>query len=145
MSSAAEIEIYRERLQSSFDALVKKISDIPIGDRNIFPYGWRKAAKGRTVWRILEEAVVQNLEADPSSLGLLEVNPSPSEVSVFDLSVKFPDLEKEVYMNIKSAVKGARTNKDDISKAVGLFDFFNEDPDRILFVATVQISFDEAM
>lgn len=145
MTSANEIETYRLRLQQSFDDLVSDISDIPIGDRRIFPYGWRKAAKGRTVWRILEEAVVQNLEAHPEKYGLATIEPSDSEVSIYDLKVKFPDLDQFVFVNIKSAVKGGRKNKDDISKAVGLLDFFDPNRDKILFVVTIEIGFEESM
>ncbi len=33
------------------------------------PFGWRKAAKGRIVWRIIEEVISQNLETHAKELG----------------------------------------------------------------------------
>ena len=38
------------------------------------PYGWRKAAKGRTVWRIVEEVISQGLEFQAKELGFDEVH-----------------------------------------------------------------------
>jgi hypothetical protein len=64
-----EIEKNQSRLQCSFDLLVKKISSVPIGKPGQFPYGWRKAAKGRTIWRILEELITQNLEKHYKEFG----------------------------------------------------------------------------
>jgi hypothetical protein len=54
----SEIEHFRNELQKSFDQLVKSIGKVPIGKKRQFPFGWRKAKKGRTVWRILEELIV---------------------------------------------------------------------------------------
>lgn len=48
-----EIEVLRTGLQKSFDLLLVKANRIQIGNRNQFPYGWRKAAKERA--RIEEE------------------------------------------------------------------------------------------
>ena len=42
-------------------------------------------------------------------------------------------------INIKSAVKGGRTNKDDISKAVGLIDFLSDHPDDLIFIVTIEL------
>ena len=63
MISIQDTEDLRCRLEQSLTSLISKIGPIKIGTKNQFPYGWRKAAKGRTVWRILEEAINQNLEA----------------------------------------------------------------------------------
>lgn len=41
----------------------------------------------------------------------------------------------------KSSVKGGRTNKDDISKASGLIDFYKENPKANLYIATFVICF----
>lgn len=50
-----------------------------------------------------------------------------------------------IYINIKSAVIGGKKNKDDISKAEGLVEFYNEDPERNFFVATFFIKFNPNM
>lgn len=52
-----KIELLRKSLQESFDLLIGKIGKVQIGSKEQFPYGWGKAAKGRTVWRILEELI----------------------------------------------------------------------------------------
>ena len=57
-----QTEKYRIKLENSLNVLRNKIKKIQIGCGEQFPYGWRKAAKGRTVWRIVEEAINQNLE-----------------------------------------------------------------------------------
>ena len=108
------------------------------------PYGWRKAAKGRTVWRIVEEVISQGLEYQSKELGFDSVHAADSEGGVYDFKFRY-DGKKESYVNIKSSVKGGRTNKDDISKAVGLIDFYHDNPNANLYVATFVISFKDDM
>lgn len=134
---------YRDALQNSFDQLVKEIGPIKIGSRKQFPYGWRKAAKGRTVWRIVEEIITQNLEKHHAKFRLKKVIPAESEVSVYDMAC-FYESGHPLYINIKSAVVDGRKNKDDISKAEGLMQFYN-DPSRMLYIATFFISFNANM
>jgi hypothetical protein len=136
----ATVEIERKYLEDKLNLLIKNIGDIPIANINIMPYGWRKAAKGRTVWRIIEEIISQCLEYQAKSLGFDSVHPAESEVGVYDFRFCY-DGNKESYVNIKSAVMGGRTNKDDISKAVGLIDFYHQNPTANLYIATFVISF----
>lgn len=51
------IEFERSYLEDRLNLLIHNIGDIPIASNRIMPYGWRKAAKGRTVWRIVEEVI----------------------------------------------------------------------------------------
>jgi len=141
MISIEETENLRNRLEQCFTSLIKKIGPIRIGTTNQFPYGWRKAAKGRTVWRILEEAINQNLEASYQAYGMSLMESSESEVSIYDSHIRFQDSAADVYLNVKSAVFGGRKNKDDISKAVGLQQFFSENIERQLFICTFVINF----
>ncbi len=134
------VDIERKYLEDKLDILIKNIGDIPIANTRIMPYGWRKAAKGRTVWRIVEEVISQGLESQATSLGFDSVHPADSEVGVYDFRFCY-DGNKESYVNIKSSVKGGRKNKDDISKAVGLIDFYNKNPNANLYIATFVISF----
>lgn len=145
MSTVAEIEDHRRMLENALSTLARQIGSIQIGTRQQFPFGWRKAAKGRTVWRILEEAINQNLEQHQKSLGIARIECSDSEVSVFDCKVIFEGQTDALYINIKSAVDGGRTNKDDISKAIGLMQFFRPDPDRLLYIATFVLAFQDDM
>lgn len=48
-------------------------------------------------------------------------------------------------LNIKSAVTVGKKNKDDISKADGLVEFYNENPNKLFFVATFFITFNDNM
>ena len=132
-------------LQKTFEKLISNIQQISIGDRNIFPYGWRKSAKGRTVWRLIEEAIVQNLEYEPWKYNLKSVTPAESEVGIFDLALKYEGIDKKIYINIKSSVKNGRKNKDDISKAIGLIDFVTQHPDDFIFIITIEIDFSDSM
>ena len=125
-------------LEEKLNFLIKNIGDIPIANTKIMPYGWRKAAKGRTVWRIVEEVISQGLESQVAALGFDSVHPADSEVGVYDFRFCY-DGNKESYVNIKSSVKGGRTNKDDISKASGLIDFYKENPKANLYIATFVI------
>jgi len=100
-----DIESYRAMLESRLRALIKDIGEVPIGRPGQLPYGWRKSAKGRTVWRILEEVISQNLEAKATSLGIHDFLPASSEVGVYDFSFKFED-SRTLYVNVKSAVRG---------------------------------------
>lgn len=138
------VEQERKNLEDKLNTLIKNIGDIPIASKAIMPYGWRKAAKGRTVWRIVEEVISQGLEFQAKKLGFDSVHAAESEVGVYDFKFRY-DGNKESYVNIKSSVKGGKTNKDDISKAVGLIDFYNENPNANLYVATFVISFKENM
>lgn len=134
-----------QKLQNTIQTLIKDIIEIQIGTREIFPFGWRKAAKGRTVWRLVEEVIVQNLEKTPEKYGLHSIRPAPSEVGVFDLELRYADIDQSIFINIKSAVKGGRTNKDDISKAVGLIEFLKEHPLDLIFIITIELDFDDSM
>jgi len=132
-------------LKKTFEKLISNIQQISIGDRNIFPYGWRKSAKGRTVWRLIEEAIVQNLEYEPWKYNLKSVIPAESEVGIFDLALEYEGIDKKIYINIKSSVKDGRKNKDDISKAIGLINFVTQHPDDFIFIITIEIDFSESM
>src|SRR5690606_30327146 len=124
---------------------VAKIGRIQIGTKEQFPYGWRKAAKGRTVWRILEELITQNLEKYHTELKLQSIIPSSSEVSVYDFECKIVGNETPIFINIKSAVLGGRKNKDDISKAVGLEEFYATDITKTFCIGTFFIRFNDDM
>lgn len=138
------VEHERSFIESCLDKLICTIGAIPIANKRIMPYGWRKAAKGRTVWRIVEEVISQGLEYHSKDLGFDSVQAAESEVGVYDFKFSFNG-NRQAYVNIKSSVKGARTNKDDISKAEGLLDFYQRDPDANLYVATFVISFNQDM
>lgn len=144
MEELDAIELMRTNLQASLDKLVASIGPIRIGKKSQFPYGWRKAAKGRTVWRILEEIITQNLEAQHKKYGVSEARPSASDVSVYDMEIVYKNLPP-MYINIKSAVIDGRKNKDDISKAEGLQQFYAENPTRNIFVVTFFLSFQPDM
>lgn len=139
-----DTEKLREKLQNTCDLLIQKIGQIQIGSTDLFPYGWRKAAKGRTVWRIVEEIITQNLEKYHNDFNLDSIHPSDSEVTVYDMKCVYENLE--AYINIKSAVaNGGQHQKDDISKANGLKDFYANDIDKQFFVATFFIQFNDNM
>jgi hypothetical protein len=140
-----QVEVCRCVLETAMNRLIEHIGIVQIGNAKQFPFGWRKAAKGRTVWRLLEELISQNLEAKFQELGFHTFEPSDSEVGVYDFSFTLPNDQVRVYVNVKSAVKGGKGSKDDISKARALEEFFSPDPNRILLIATVEIAFAEDM
>ena len=142
--SIKEIDALRAKLQESCDLLINKIGPIQIGEKSQFPYGWRKSAKGRTVWRIVEEIITQNLEKYHSDFKIDNIKPSDGEITVHDMECTFGQ-EPPIYINIKSAVVDGRKNKDDISKAEGLVEFYKEDPSKNFFVATFFIKFNDNM
>jgi len=137
-----ETKAYVDEFQSCMRGILKTIGSVPIGSKDQFPFGWRKAAKGRTVWRLLEEIISQNLEVSAAKLGLLDFQANQSEVGVYDFEFRFKNSPK-IYVNIKSAIKGGRSNKDDISKAPSLYSFVDDRRPCILFVTTVEIVFCE--
>jgi hypothetical protein len=57
--------------------------------------------------------------------------------------MRLQDETDEVYVNIKSSVEGLKSSKDDISKAVGLLDFYEKNPTKELFIATFTLKFSE--
>ncbi len=140
----SQIEENRSELEKILKSVLSKIGSIQIGTKEQFPFGWRKSAKGRTVWRILEEAINQNLEKYIDELGFKSITPASSEVGVYDFCLVL-NTDKKVYVNIKSAVKGGKVNKDDISKANSLIEFFKEDINYELYIASFEISFSDDM
>lgn len=144
MDNYEYLEKERKYLESKLLELIKGIGDIPIANNKIMPFGWRKAAKGRTVWRIVEEVISQNLENKSKELGFDGVFPSSSEVGVYDFKFCY-EKSRESYVNIKSSVLGRKTNKDDISKAKKLIEFYTDNPNANLYVATFIIKFNHNM
>ena len=142
----ALVEQERSNLEEKLNRLIENIGDIPIANERKMPYGWRKAAKGRTVWRIVEEVISQGLEYHAEKLGFDSVHAADSEVGVYDFKFRY-DGNKESYVNIKSSVKvnNGKKSKDDISKAVGLIDFYHKNPNANLYVATFVIDFKDDM
>lgn len=139
-----KIENERDFLEKTLNKLIASIGPIPIANRRIMPFGWRKSAKGRTVWRILEEIISQNLELHAKDYGLDEALPADSEVGVYDFKFIY-NHELESYVNIKSSVLGGKRNKDDISKAEGIRDFFVSNNEHNLYIATFVINFKNDM
>ncbi|KMJ60410.1 hypothetical protein AB685_06265 [Bacillus sp. LL01] len=135
----------REILEKTINSLIQdRISHIQIASPELMPYGWRKSGKGRTVWRIIEEIIGQNLEMFGSNYGLESVIPADSEVGVYDFEFELEAGFKS-FVNIKSAVQGGRVNKDDVSKADGLISFIENNPECNLYVATFLIKFNDDM
>ncbi|WP_062351232.1 hypothetical protein [Bacillus kwashiorkori] len=135
----------RQVLEENINKLVHdKIKHIPIANNQLMPYGWRKAAKGRTVWRIIEEVISQNLEKYAQDYGFQSVIPADSEVGVYDFEFQLKSGSKS-FVNIKSAVIDGKVNKDDISKAIGLIEFLENNPTSNLYIATFLIRFTEEM
>jgi hypothetical protein len=134
------VEREREFLENKLNELIAHMGCIPIANSKLMPYGWRKSAKGRTVWRIVEEVINQSIESQYKNLGFDMVTPAESEVGIYDF--KFSCLGNPIsYVNIKSAVAGVKNSKDDISKAVKLIEFYDENPNANLYIATFEITF----
>ena len=134
----------RESLEAALSKMISNIGEIPIANKRVMPYGWRKSAKGRTVWRIVEEVISQNIEKYHKELGFPDALPAESEVGVYDLVFVNPEGNR-TYINIKSAVKNGRRSKDDVSKAVKLLNFYEKHPSANLYIATFVLSFNENM
>lgn len=138
-----KIEDERTKLEAALSKMVKGFGPIPIANKTLMPYGWRKAAKGRTVWRIVEEIISQNLEMKQKELGFTSCAPASSEVGIFDFEFRLDG--PTAYANIKSAVEGVKSSKDDISKAERLLAFYAEFPTSNVYVATFEIRFNDDM
>lgn len=143
MTSIQRTEHNRSTLAAALTKLKNSIGPILIGNDDQFPYGWQKAAKGRTVWRIIEEIINQSLAKNHKKHSIAEFKPADSEVGVYDFQMRLDGEVDEVYVNIKSSVDGVKSSKDDISKAVGLLDFYDKYPTKELFIATFTLKFSE--
>lgn len=143
--SIAQAEALQIKLQASLSKLVGLIGKIQIGTKEQFPFGWGNAAKGRTVWRILEEVIIQNIKKSHIELGITSIIPSDSEISIHDFLVQLDGEATPIYVNIKSAVLDGKIQKDDISKGVGLLNFYEQDVNRHFFVGTFFIKFNDDM
>lgn len=137
-----KIENYRKELEDIFNQLCEDVGKIAIASQRQLPHGWRKSAKGRTVWRIVEEIISQNLEKNRERYQIDSFNPADSEVGVYDFVCKLSEIPVRFYINIKAAVSGTKKAKDDISKAYKLSDFIKGmDNNSELFIATFTIVF----
>jgi hypothetical protein len=145
-----DIDIKRvcKELQTCLTKVSNEIGEIQIGNIKSFPFGWRKSAKGRTVWRIVEESINQNLEKMYAESNDIEFRPSDSEVAMYDFQAIKKSKNKVLwtaFVNIKSSTLGAKASKDDLSKADKLLSFLQEDSSRIFFIATFSIQFNNDM
>lgn len=131
-------------IRTAVEKVLADVGGLDIGSPGNFPYGWRKAGKGRSVWRLVEEIIVQGLEARRDELDLIEVTPADSEVGVYDVAVIVGDPAMTCYINIKAAAHNGRAQKDDISKARKLRTFYDNNPNDQLFLATIYIEFTSA-
>lgn len=138
-----DIEILRDGLQKSFNQLVIKIEKIQIGNKKQFPYGWRNAKKGRTVWRIVEEVVTQNLEKYSDKFNLRNVTIPDSEVGIYDLKCSLKESPNMAFINIKTALLDGIRQKDDISKANKIKKFYSDTEKKALFIATFFVKFND--
>lgn len=138
------VEQLRKELEKSLNQLCLDIGVIRIGNPEQFPFGWRKAAKGRTVWRIVEEIISQNLENNKAKYNLDSLFAAESEVGVYDFYGTLKSNHQRFYVNVKSAVNGAKVSKDDISKADKLLNFLENSNDE-LFIATFVIEFNDEL
>lgn len=143
MTPAQRTEHNRSSLAEALTKLKDSIGPIHIGNKNQFPFGWQKAAKGRTVWRIIEEIINQSLTKNHKNHSIENFKPADSEVGVYDFQMRLIGEDDEVYVNIKSSIVGVKSSKDDISKAVGLLDFYEKNPTKELFIATFTLKFSE--
>lgn len=143
MTELTNVENLRQQIQASCDALINHLGPIHIGNPEQFPFGWRDAAKGRTVWRIVEEAVTQNMERHFQELNMTGFHLPDSEVAVYDMACSYG--AEYAYINIKTATENGRNQKDDISKADGLRNFYEEDLNRHIFIVTFFIRFNDDM
>jgi hypothetical protein len=143
MDEITNIENVRSQIQESCKRLIDYVGPIKIGEPRQFPYGWRDAAKGRTVWRIVEEVITQNLEKYSEQFGIANFQSPGSEVAVYDMACTYGN--ETAYINIKSSSESGKTQKDDISKAGGLLDFYRADESRHIFIATFFIRFNDDM
>lgn len=137
-----KVEAIRSHLEKAINQLIAQLGEVPIGKPGQLPLGWGKAAKGRTIWRLAEELVTQNLKVQHQQLNITSFEIPESEVGVYDFRCSLLDGE-EAFVNIKTSLKDGPTRKDDISKAIGLETFFEENPHRVLLIATVEIEFDD--
>lgn len=138
----SNVEQLRKELEQSLNQLCQDIGVIRIGNPEQFPFGWRKAAKGRTVWRIVEEIISQNLENNKEKYNLDSLFAAESEVGVYDFYGTLKSNHQRFYVNVKSAVNGVKVSKDDISKADKLLNFLKNSNDE-LFIATFVIEFSD--
>lgn len=140
-SEIERIERAHAEIKRAVEGVIRDLGALKIGTGKQFPYGWRKAGKGRTVWRLVEEVIVQGLESRADDLNLDSVTPAASEVGVFDVAVGLQDPNMTCYINIKAAANSGKMQRDDVSKAKSLEEFYVQNPRDQLFLATIYLDF----
>ena len=113
-----EVESLRKSLEESLTKLIQKVGKVSIGKLEQFPFGWRKAAKGRTVWRIIEELITQNLEVHHNEFGISKVTASDSEVSVYDMINFYNEDPNHIFMIATFLIKFNKDMSIELTKAV---------------------------
>jgi len=132
-----------DRVDTALANVLSAIGGWEVVPKELVPLGLGRAAKGRTVWRLVEEVVKQNLQVRAEELGLADVTVPEDEVGPYDCVVSTGELPS-VHLNLKAAGTSGRANKDDVSKAEAIEEFYRSGgDDALLCVAVVKLEFVE--
>ncbi|AJF62161.1 hypothetical protein QT06_C0001G1349 [archaeon GW2011_AR15] len=128
-----------QKISKAIKKVIVKIGDISIIKEELAPEGLKPLA--RSVSWLVEQIMVQNIRKYKDELGIEKVEDPPSNVSLYDCSIKFRGESKIYYLNLKTSSAGAKKTKDDISKADKLIELYQSDSDYTLFVAVLKVIF----
>jgi hypothetical protein len=137
MTNQVRIEDIK-KIKASIDTILTKIKTFQIIDSEVVPEGIKPIA--RSVSWLVEQVIVQNLRANKSELNLEYVNDPPNNVSQYDCILKYRDDPKEYHVNLKtSLVSTTSSGRFDISKGPKLLNWYEENPNLILIIATIKV------
>lgn len=139
MASITEQDIIN--LQQSMECVLSKISEFSLLNSKLLPEGLKPIA--RSISLIVEQVVVQNLRVFSKDCGIEFVIDPPGNLTPYDCIIKLKNNSNQYHVNLKtSLVSTTPSGKFDISKATGLIQFYNENPDAKLLVGIVKVELD---
>lgn len=147
-------------VQSKMEAINQKVSymlnkshlrDFQLLSREVAPEGVKPIA--RSVSWLIQQVITQNLKRYSQELGFSSIevpqtksltNETYNDIEIWDTAVSFPKDPNKYYVNIKTcSSSNSRINKDDISKADKIVDWYRNNPDGIMLLLGVVVDFRE--
>lgn len=149
-----------EFVESKMQAIKNKISlmlekehlkDFRLLDLEVAPEGIKPIA--RSVSWLIQQIVTQNLKKYRQELEFFSIeipetkslsNDTYNDLEIWDVAVSLPNEPVKYHINIKTcSSSNTRKNKDDISKADKIVDWYRNNPDSIMLLLGVVVDFRE--
>lgn len=137
----SDIELVKgevELIRQVFSDALKYIAAFDVTTEAALPFGLKPHT--RSVSWLIEQVVCQGIDSSAVKLGVSSVNYDLPDTELHD--IEFSIDGTKYFVNIKSHQANKKSNKNDISAVVKLYERYRDQPDYRLYYACVAIRFD---